>query len=158
MKNKRLIIEYNEYEGVEELSLAERELVEAAKKATETSYSPYSKFSVGAAVRMADGSVETGSNQENIAYPSGLCAERVAMFGASVRYPGQAVESLAIVGRDQRGEYVEASPCGACRQVMAEMEGRYGKEIQVFCYLKGGRIREIKGVRNLLPFGFEAEL
>ena len=82
---KTLTINYQEYSSVQELNAKDRELIEAARKATETSYSPYSRFRVGAAVRLDDGEIVTGSNQENLAYPSGLCAERVALFTASVR-------------------------------------------------------------------------
>ena len=158
MENKRKVIEYSEYESIEELSVEDRELMKEAMRAVDTAYSPYSKFKVGAAVRLGDGTLVRGSNQENIAYPSGLCAERTAMFAASVEYPEQAIVSLAVIGCNSEGEYVEASPCGACRQVMSEMELKYGQQMRVFCYLKGGRIREIRGVSGLLPFGFEAEL
>ena len=142
---------------MEELPEADRRLMEAAMRAADTAYAPYSKFHVGAAVRLADGTLVCGSNQENVAYPSGLCAERTALFGASAQHPDQAVEALAVVGHFE-GQYVEASPCGACRQVMSEYELRYGNEMLVFCYLGGGRIRRISGVKSLLPFGFEAEL
>lgn len=157
MENKKLLIDYYEYDSLAEMEPQHRQLMEAAMKATDTAYVPYSHFHVGAAVLLADGSIVTGSNQENIAYPSGLCAERTALFSASAQKPDQAVISIAIVGHFQ-GQYTEASPCGACRQVMAEYETRYGNEITIFCYLNGGRIRRIEGVKSLLPFGFEAEL
>lgn len=157
MEKKRLVIEYCEYDSLQEMEAGDRALMEAAMQATETAYAPYSQFYVGAAVRLADGTVVKGSNQENIAYPSGLCAERTAMFSASAQYPDKAMAALAVVGFHE-GAFVEASPCGACRQVMAEYELRQGVELTVFCYLQGGRIREIKGVKSLLPFGFEAEL
>lgn len=157
MENKCLTIEYAEYSSVAELPEEDRRLMEAAMGATEDAYAPYSHFHVGAAVRLADGTIVPGSNQENIAYPSGLCAERTALFGASARFPQLAVEALAVVGF-HGGEYTEASPCGACRQVMAEYELRYGNEMAVLCYLGGGRIRRIRGVKSLLPFAFEAEL
>lgn len=157
MENKRLEIEYCEYDSLAEMPVEERELMERAMAATDTAYAPYSHFHVGAAVRLKDGTIVTGSNQENIAYPSGLCAERTALFSASAQYPSQPVEQLAIVGHFE-GSYTEASPCGACRQVMSEYELRYGNKITIFCYLNGGRIRRIEGVRSLLPFTFEAEL
>ena len=157
MVNKCLTIAYAEYDSVAELPEEDRRLMEAAMEATESAYAPYSRFHVGAAVRLADGTVVTGSNQENIAYPSGLCAERVALFSVSAQKPDQAVEMLAVVGYTE-GEYCEASPCGACRQVMAEYESRYANTITVLCYLSGGRIRRITGVKSLLPFGFDAEL
>lgn len=157
MEEKDLVIYYSEYASLKDMPTRERELMECAMKATETAYAPYSHFHVGAAVRLADDTVVTGSNQENIAYPSGLCAERVALFSASAQKPDQAVEMLAVVGHFE-GEYCEASPCGACRQVMAEYEARYHNQLTILCYLAGGRIRRITGVKSLLPFSFNAEL
>ena len=135
----------------------QKELLEKAAAMLQQSYAPYSHFHVGAAVQLADGTVVTGSNQENIAYPSGLCAERVALFSASAQYPSLTVTALAVVGY-HNGQFCEASPCGACRQTMAEYEIRFGNSISIFCYLNGGRIRKISGVKSLIPFGFEAEL
>lgn len=157
MERKNLIINYCEYGSLEEMSANDRVLMQCAMDATHSAYAPYSKFHVGAAVRLADGTIVTGSNQENLAYPSGLCAERTALFSASVRHPEQAVVALAVVGHFE-GSYVEASPCGACRQVMSEYELRYNTTLVVFCYLNGGRVRCISGVKNLLPFGFETKL
>lgn len=154
---KKLLIEYSEYDSLEELSTDERELMEAAMKATETAYVPYSQFHVGAAVRLADGTIVRGSNQENLAYPSGLCAERTALFSASAQYPDQSVETIAVVGHFQ-GQFTEASPCGACRQVLAEYELRYHNQITILCYLNGGRIRKLEGVKSILPFIFDANL
>jgi cytidine deaminase len=157
MERKQLIIDFSEYNSLEELPMEARQLMECAMESAHKAYAPYSKFHVGAAVLLADGTMVQGSNQENIAYPSGLCAERTALFSASAQYPEQAVVALAVVGHFE-GEYTEASPCGACRQVMAEYELRYGNKLTIFCYLKGGRIRRIEGVESLLPFGFDADL
>lgn len=158
MEKKRLVIDYAEYASLAEMPEAERAVMEQAIEATERAYAPYSHFHVGAAVRLSDGTIVQGCNQENIAYPSGLCAERTALFSAGAQHPGMAVEMLAVVGRDPEGRLVEASPCGACRQVMAEWEVRYGRKMVVLCYLGKGQIRRIEGVDKLLPFGFEAEL
>ena len=157
MEEKKLVINYAEYASMEELPDDARRLMECAMESAHKAYAPYSNFHVGAAVLLADGTMVQGSNQENIAYPSGLCAERTALFSASAQYPGQPVVALAVVGHFE-GAYTEASPCGACRQVMAEYELRYGNKLTVFCYLKGGRIRRIEGVESLLPFGFDADL
>jgi cytidine deaminase len=157
MENKELVIVYTEYDSLQEMPQADRQLMEAAMEATKTAYAPYSHFHVGAAVRLADGTILRGSNQENIAYPSGLCAERTALFSSSAQYPNLAVEALAVVGFHE-GAFTEASPCGACRQVMSEYELRFGNEITLFCYLAGGRIRRITGVKSLLPFAFDANL
>ena len=137
-----------------ELAEADRKLLEAAIEATDTAYAPYSNFHVGAALRLADGMVVKGSNQENIAYPSGLCAERTALFAAGAQHPGKAIESIAIVGRNPKGALTGASPCGACRQVMAEVETRQGKKLRVICYFSDDKILIFEGVECLLPFIF----
>lgn len=137
-----------------ELAEADRKLLEAAIEATDTAYAPYSNFHVGAALRLADGTVVKGSNQENIAYPSGLCAERTALFAAGSQYPDSIVEALAIVGRNQQGVLTAASPCGACRQVMAEVETRQVKKMRVICYFSEDKILIFEGVECLLPFIF----
>ena len=154
MKEKELVINYVEYDSMEEMPAAERELMEQAMKATATAYAPYSRFHVGAAVRLADGTVVTGSNQENIAYPSGLCAERVALFSASAQKPDQAVEMLAVVGHTE-GEYCEASPCGACRQVMAEYQtlGRKPLSVIMFGTQKAWKFERVD---DILPFIFDS--
>ena len=123
-----------------ELSESDRKLLEAAIEATENAYAPYSNFHVGAALRLADGTIVKGSNQENIAYPSGLCAERTALFAAGSQHPDSVIETLAIVGRNQQGVLTAASPCGACRQVMAEVETRQGKKLRVICYFSEDKI------------------
>lgn len=155
MEEHRLEIKYNEYASAAELSAADRELMQAAIAATADAYSPYSHFSVGAALRLADGSVVCGSNQENAAYPSGLCAERTALFAASAQRPElRDYTALAIAGRNADGELCEASPCGACRQVMTEYEQLQGHPLRVLCLLAGGRVREVAKVADLLPFTF----
>lgn len=158
MRNRQIVTEYWEYDSLEELPREGRALVEAAIAATATAYAPYSGFHVGAAVLLADGTVVTGSNQENAAYPSGLCAERTALFSASAQKPEQAVVALAVAGKDREGRLAEASPCGACRQVLAEYETRYGNTVTVYTLLEGGRIRRLEGVKSLLPFLFGADM
>ena len=156
MKELNIQIALKIYE-YEELDTADRELVDAARKATRRSYVPYSHFSVGAAARLADGTVVTGTNQENAAYPSGTCAERTTLFYANSQFPDQAVETLAVSARNERGEYLEApiSPCGACRQVMLETEKRFNHPMRILLYGTRG-IYELKGVSDLLPLSFEA--
>ena len=141
----------------EELDEADRRLIDAAREATRRSYSPYSRFAVGAALRLIDGTIVSGSNQENAASPSGLCAERTTLFYANSRYPDQAVDTLAIAARNERGEFLSEpiSPCGACRQVMVETEKRYNRPMRILLYGTGG-IYEIRGVGGLLPLSFDA--
>ena len=142
----------------DELSDKDRELIEAAKRATEGSYAPYSKFRVGAALRLADGTIVAGANQENVAYPSGLCAERTALFYAGAAYPDRAVETLAIAARTEGGEFTTTpiAPCGACRQVMLETELRYRTPIRILLYgIEGVYVVE-GGVGELLPLRFDS--
>ena len=140
-----------------ELSEEDRELVEAAKQATNGSYAPYSKFLVGAAVRLQDGCIVTGANQENAAYPSGLCAERTALFAAGAQYPDQPVVALAIAARKGRRFLAQPiSPCGACRQVMSGVEERYGVPIRILLYGTEG-VLVSDGISPLLPLRFADE-
>jgi cytidine deaminase len=153
--DKELTIRYQEFDSLAELAAGDRELLQRAVEATEGSYAPYSGFHVGAALRLADGTVVVGSNQENMAYPSGLCAERTAVFAASAQRPDcRDYRALAIVGRDGEGRLCEASPCGACRQVLSEYEQRQGSPLRVLCYLDGGGVRVFPSVASLLPFSF----
>lgn len=156
MKELNLQINLKIYD-YEELDAADRELLDTACEATRCSYSPYSHFSVGAAARLANGIVVAGSNQENAAYPSGLCAERTTLFYANSRYPDQPVETLAIAARNERNEFLDAPipPCGACRQVMLETESRFRRPMRVLLYGKQG-IYEVKSVGDLLPLSFDA--
>lgn len=153
--DKNLTISYHEFDSAADLAAADRQLLEAAVGATSAAYAPYSRFSVGAALRLADGTVVCGSNQENAAYPSGLCAERTALFAASAQRPDlRDYDALAVAGRAADGTLCEASPCGACRQVLAEYEGLQRHPLRVICLLNGGRVRVFDGVDSLLPFGF----
>lgn len=153
--DKTLTIKYKEYDSAEQLSADDRQLMQQAIDATDGAYAPYSHFHVGAALRLADGTVVLGNNQENAAYPSGLCAERTAIFAASAQRPEMRdYEALAIAGRDTEGRLCEASPCGACRQVLLEYEQLQKHPLRVLCLLGDGRIREFPSVANLLPFSF----
>lgn len=144
---------FNESELPEE----DRILVNEAKKATETSYAPYSKFFVGAAVRLNNKTIVHGSNQENAAYPSGTCAERTALFYANAQYPDQPVEALAIAARTN-GKFLNnpISPCGACRQVILESEHRFGQPIKILLYGTEG-IYVLEGIQSILPLQFNQD-
>jgi len=133
-------------------------LVNAAKEATAGSWSPYSGFKVGAALLLEDGTIVTGSNQENAAYPSGLCAERTALFAAGHTHPGKAVTALAIAARNNNGYTAQPiTPCGACRQVLAETEQRGGKPIRFILYGTEGAMVIEGGTDAILPFCFGAD-
>lgn len=140
-----------------ELAPADRELCQAAKQACLASYAPYSHFHVGAAVRLANGQIVCGSNQENAAYPSGLCAERCALFAANAQHPAEAVEALAIAACDEHGNFTPRAitPCGACRQVMLEVEQRYGKAIRVLLCGEA-EVIVVDNCSSFLPWQFDA--
>lgn len=143
----------------ETLPPTDQELLAAARKAAEAAYAPYSHFFVGAAVRLSSGLIVQGANQENVAYPSGLCAERVALFSAFSQYPNGELDSIAITAMtaSENGTYVYTAmpitPCGACRQVLCEYAARASNPVRV---LLGGtkEIWIIDDARQLLPFAF----
>lgn len=140
----------------DELNKAEQDLMTSAMEATTRSYAPYSKFSVGAAALLANGIVVTGTNQENAAYPSGLCAERTTLFYANSQYPDHPVLTLAIAARTEK-DFIDLPipPCGACRQVILETEKRYKQPIRILLYGKK-EIYEVKSICDLLPLSFDA--
>ena len=150
---KELKISYEEYSSIEELPLKEDQILCAeAIKAADTAYAPYSKFHVGAALRLEDGTIIYGSNQENAAFPSGLCAERTAMFAAHANHPGKEFKSIAVVAL--QGGVIEdepATPCGSCRQVMAEFQGPGKMSILL---IGRSKIMRFSSVEGILPFIF----
>lgn len=155
METKRIEINYTEYGSKAEMPEGDAALLTKAEEMTVKSYAPYSNFHVGAAVLMSGGRIFGGSNQENAAFPSGLCAERTALFYASAQCHDEDVVAVAIAAEYQ-GEPVKSvpSPCGACRQAMVQYESRSGKPIKVI--LGGGdRILVFNSVSDLLPLVFD---
>ncbi|NPA38095.1 MAG: cytidine deaminase [Chlorobi bacterium] len=154
MKKKEISLSVEVYDDKNEMTADMQNLVEKAISAGKNAYAPYSGFSVGAAVLLENGEIITGSNQENAAYPSGLCAERVAVFYASARYPDVPIKQLAVIAM-KNGEVVDtpAAPCGACRQVLIEYEDKQGEPLSV---ILAGKYETIKLERSsdLLPFAF----
>lgn len=138
----------------DELPVGDKQLLEVAKRKTQDSYSPYSHFCVGAAALLADGTIVEGCNQENAAYPSGLCAERTVLFAAGAQHPHQPVLALAIAAFTN-GHFTEdpVSPCGACRQVMLETEHRYKQPMRVLLF-GANHVYEFSSAESLLPFSF----
>lgn len=139
----------------EELDQAKQRLINKAKEQVNKAYAPYSGFQVGAAVELENGEVFAGSNQENSAYPSGICAERVAMFYANAQYPEVAVKTLAIAAFTH-GNFVAdpVTPCGSCRQVLLETEIRFDKNITILLY-GTKHVYQLENVKQLLPLCFE---
>ena len=137
-----------------ELDRKEQTLVEAAKKATDNSYSPYSHFRVGAALLLADGTVVVGANQENAAFSITICAERSAIFAAQAQHPELPIEAIAIAARNEKGFTPHPiSPCGSCRQAMVEIETRYGKPLRILLYGEDC-VYAMNSVGNLMPLSF----
>lgn len=139
----------------EELENSQKELINKAKEQVNKAYAPYSGFHVGAAVELENGEIFAANNQENSAYPSGLCAERVAIFFANAQYPNVAVKTLAIAAFTN-GKFIEepVTPCGSCRQVLLETEMRFERNIKVLLY-GTNHIFQIENVKQLLPLCFE---
>lgn len=156
MTNKEIKIAFTEYASLDELSTQDRLLAEAAIEAVATSYAPYSNFNVGAAVRFVDGEIIKGSNQENAAYPSGMCAERTALFYASASRPGAPMNALAIAAA-QNGELLKdpVTPCGACRQVMIQYQLKSGNPMEIML-IGANRIWKFNNVESILPFVFDS--
>ncbi len=156
MERKQITIEYTKYDSIEELPITEKSLLQTAIAATGGSYAPYSRFRVGAAVLLTNNEVVIGANQENAAYPSGLCAERTAMFAASTYHPDAKVRAIAITAVDKDGEMLPTPtyPCGACRQVMAEYEMLANEPMKIIVGSKNA-IEVFDGVRSIMPFIFD---
>ncbi|MXV38692.1 cytidine deaminase [Flavobacteriaceae bacterium Ap0902] len=157
MDNKHSSFSYQELNGVEECSAAVQELFKMAAKAKDKAYAPYSKFKVGAALLLEDGEIFTGNNQENAAYPSGLCAERVAIFAAKSQKTEAVVKSLVIVTNAQ-DIAVPVAPCGSCRQVLVEYEFMQKEKFDIYLQGSNGKVIRIPSAESLLPFSFHSEM
>ena len=155
MIERSLQINYSEYSSIDELASGDRVLALSAIEAIDGSYAPYSHFNVGAAVLLSDGTIVKGANQENAAYPSGLCAERTAMFAAGAAYPDLQIRSIAVAAR-QNGILCSepAAPCGACRQVMAQYQTKSGQPLSVIL-VGSKKVQKFTKVDDLLPFIFD---
>ncbi len=148
-------IEFELFNAIEELNPEDRMLVDKARQACETSYSPYSNFRVGAALLLEDGQVVIGSNQENAAFPDGLCAERVAFFCSSVQHPGKRILKVAVAAhRAGTTSFVAAAPCGSCRQVMLEYEGKQQNAVSLITQWGNSQFIKTQSIGDLLPFSF----
>jgi cytidine deaminase len=151
---KNITLSYSEYEHPEELNIEDQELIKAAKEMTGNAYAPYSEFRVGAAVRLESGRIVRGANVENAAFPSGICAERAALASSASNYPDDnpaAIAIAAISGNDF--SFLPVSPCGNCRQVIAEEEHRTGKKIRILLFGKD-KILVFESIGHLLPIQF----
>ncbi len=158
MQTREIKIKITTFSGLSELPEEEQRLLQQAVKSVSQSYAPYSEFHVGAAVLLDNGKIICGSNQENAAYPSGLCAERVALFYANSKYPDSKVKILAIAARADHFHIDKPiSPCGTCRQVIAETENRQQSKIRIIMQGESGPVNRTEGIENLLPLTFYEE-
>ena len=159
MSEKNLSLQFTSFAQPEDLPPEDQLMLEKAVEARKSAYAPYSGFSVGASVLMDNGEIITGNNQENAAYPSGICAERVAVWNAISRYPEGRIEKV-FISASSRNKVVDrpVSPCGSCRQTMAEYETRQQQKIAVYFTGETGEVIRASSVRDLLPFLFDNSL
>lgn len=156
MKEVKIESTLTVYENFEELPQNIASLMKKAMEARQKSYSPYSKFSVGAALLLENGEIITGSNQENASYPSGLCAERTAIYYAGAQYPTTKIIQMAIVaGSNVKQTVSPIPPCGACRQAIAEYEVKQESPIEIYFMGETGKVVKSNSLANLLPLGFD---
>ena len=156
-EEKSINIHYKEISSISKLSEMDKRAMDMAISAADRAYAPYSNFKVGAAIVMEGGLIITGSNQENAAYPSGLCAERVAVFSAASEYPNRLIEKIIVVAKSKNGEIVPVSPCGSCRQALLEYEDKQSMPIIVTITYNNGSLIEFSSINSLLPFGFNRD-
>ncbi len=155
MTNHEIKINFQEYASIEELDIADKQLCREAVEALKTSHSPYSKFRVGVAMKLKSGKIIHASNQENVAYPSGLCAERVALFYWGANHSDDPIESIAVTAHTDEFQLSKpVTSCGACLQVLAEYEKKQAHAIKMLLYCQQGPVWVATGVESFLPFLF----
>ncbi len=152
--NKKIIIDIEEFESINELSLDDQELFKKATDATSLSYAPYSQFHVGAAIRLNNNEIVLGANQENASYSATICAERVALSAISSSHPKQTIKAIAVTYRSNGVNQSTLSPCGICRQSLLEHEDRIKQPIKVILGSRSGKIVIFKSVADTLPLHF----
>jgi cytidine deaminase len=158
MKNREIKFDFFEAAGPQELDPPDRELLEKARQAWQSAYAPYSSYQVGAAVRLVNERVFSGNNQENVSFPAGVCAERVALPSPNPQYPTPPVAAMAtVVHNDDNPQSVPASPCGICRQTMVEIESRFDHPFKIILGGDGDRIFVIPRASDLMPLTFSAD-
>ncbi|MGV8915956.1 MAG: cytidine deaminase [Kaistella sp.] len=152
-----LTINFDAIESYDHLDETEKKLFDAAKKIRDIAYAPYSDFTVGCAILLENGEIVTGSNQENAAYPSGLCAERTAIFWIGANFPDLKIKKLFVIGAPRAAvSSVPIPPCGACRQSILEYEAKQKEGIEIYFASLDGEIYKTRSIRDLLPFSFDS--
>jgi len=158
MRQKKFEFSFEVYSGIDELNAEDRQLLTEARNVTDKAYAPYSNFHVGAAAKLENGKIVTGTNQENASYPVGICAERVLLSAISSLYEGIPVETMAVSYQSKKMKSDHPiSPCGMCRQALQEFEGRTGRPIRLILAGMEGEIYIINSASQLLPLAFSSE-
>ena len=158
MRQKKFEFSFEVYAGIDELNAEDRQLLTDARNVTDKAYAPYSNFHVGAAAKLENGKIVTGTNQENASYPVGICAERVLLSAISSLYQGIPVETMAVSYQSKKMKSDHPiSPCGMCRQALQEFEGRTGRPIRLILAGMEGEIYIINSASQLLPLAFRSE-
>ncbi|WKK66864.1 cytidine deaminase [Lutimonas zeaxanthinifaciens] len=156
MHDHKITTDFTIFENIDELSSTQKKLLLKAIEIRDHAYAPYSRFSVGAAVLMENGEIFTGNNQENAAYPSGICAERVAIWTAMASLPQGRIKKIFISARSDKTVVDQpVAPCGACRQAIAEYETRQKENIEIFFTGEKGKIVKSNSIKDLLPWMFD---
>ncbi len=148
---------YHIFNNLSEMEEDDQELIKAAEEAVKNSYAPYSRFHVAAAIRLGNGRIVTGVNQENASSPAGLCAEQVALYRKGIAWPEEQILSMAIIAQQEAGKNVAISPCGNCRQVMVEFVHRQNSSFHIIMKWEGDTWLRVKSMEDLLPFSFTAK-
>lgn len=154
---KEFKINYTSISNAEDLNEIEKTLYKNALEARNKAYAPYSHFFVGCALLLENGEIVQGNNQENAAFPSGLCAERTAIFWAAANYPNVKIKKIFVVGSPENGvSKVAIPPCGGCRQSILEYESKQNENIEIYFSSVEGEIIKLNSMKDLLPFSFDA--
>jgi cytidine deaminase len=157
LKTEEFKFKIDVYDSIEELNSEDAFLLNEARKVTKFAYAPYSGFKVGAFAKLENGETVSGTNQENAAYPAGICAERTLMSAASSLFPGVAIDTIAITYNNTKGMSGKpASPCGICRQSFVEFQERTKKQIRIVLSGMEGKVQIIANAKDLLPLVFGA--
>jgi len=158
MKEKKFEFSFDVYDSIEELNANDKQLLIEARNVTDQAYAPYSNFHVGAAARLSNNKIVTGTNQENASYPIGICAERVLLSAVSSLYPGVPIEAMAVSYQSKKVKSDHPiSPCGMCRQALQEFEGRTSTRIRLILGGLEGKVYVIRSASQLLPLAFTSE-
>lgn len=158
--HKEIKISYQYFESLDLLNDTEKKLFDKAKQARLQAYAPYSEFLVGCALLLDNGEIVVGNNQENAAYPSGLCAERTAIFWASANFPNRKILKLFVIGgseKNPQNRNVVTPPCGACRQSILEYESKQSEPIEIYFASVNGEVCKVQSIKDLLPFNFDSK-